>query len=144
MTQFNLRELEKRLGELGKEVQEFAENIGFTGSDQQRKGFSPRYDAVVESDTITLYMDLPGMEKEDVQITTSENTLIISGSRDLGYAEEAQLLKRERSSGAFTRSFSMPGNAKQAGIKAAFRNGVLTVKIPLEPETPVTDTIIIE
>lgn len=144
MSQFNFSELEKRISELSKEFQDFAGNIGLTGSAQAKDGFSPKLDAVQEGDVLKLFMDLPGMDKENVKISLSANVLTISGSRETDYGDSAEVLRRERSTGFFTRSFSMPGNAKSAGIKASFRNGVLTVLVPLEPELPESDTIIIE
>lgn len=144
MSQFNFKELEKRFTELGKEFQEFTGSLGFSGSSQTKEGFSPKLDAVHEGNLLKLFVDLPGMEKENVKISISANVLTISGSRETDYSDEAEVLRRERSTGFFTRSFSMPGNAKSAGIKASFRNGVLTVSVPLEPEMPESDTIIIE
>ncbi|MCC5934131.1 MAG: Hsp20/alpha crystallin family protein [Candidatus Cyclonatronum sp.] len=143
MSQFNFKELEKRLHELGKDVHDFAGSIGLTSAAQDR-GFKPRLDAVADPNTLTLYVDLPGMEKEDVKVSLAGNALTISGSRQISYSTNQEVLRQERSTGSFTRSFSMPGNAKPSGIKAAFRNGVLTVTVPLEAETPESDTIIIE
>ncbi|AXJ00789.1 heat shock protein Hsp20 [Cyclonatronum proteinivorum] len=144
MSQFNISELENRLAELGRDVQKFAENIGLSTVSERETGFNPRLDVLKEPHVVTVLMDLPGMEKDDIHVGLSGNQLTISGKREIFYATEAETLKKERQTGAFTRAVSMSAHANAAGIKAVFRNGVLRVTIPIGPEVPNTDKIIIE
>ncbi|WP_445664657.1 Hsp20/alpha crystallin family protein [Fodinibius sp. AD559] len=86
------------------------------------------------SETDSAYMvsvDLPGLSKEDVEVSYSDNRLTISGKRKYEEKEEEEdFLRKERYHGTFTRSFTLPSEVKADDIKANFKDGVLSVRIP--------------
>jgi HSP20 family protein len=76
-------------------------------------------------------MDLPGIKKEDIHIDLKENTLVISGERNLKEeVKEEDYYKVETSFGKFSRSFSLPDDADTENIDASTQDGVLEVVIP--------------
>lgn len=83
-------------------------------------------------DAYVLEADLPGFKKEDIQIDLEDHYLKISASRHTQSEEKddkGQLLRCERSYGSFSRSFDISG-VKQDAIKAAYKDGVLTLTMP--------------
>jgi HSP20 family protein len=76
-------------------------------------------------------IEIPGVEKEDIQLTLEDDTLIISGEKDIEKEdEEGGYHCVERSYGSFRRLISLPQDADQEKLEAKFRNGVLTVTLP--------------
>jgi HSP20 family protein len=94
------------------------------------------YADIFETDSgVTILMDLPGVEKEDVSVEVKENILSITGSRTCEAAvDDNQYYRRERSTGSFKRSFGMRGAVAPDKIRASFKNGVLRIELekPLE------------
>ena len=82
-------------------------------------------------------MDLPGRNEQDVDIELDHNTLIISSKKEENRNEEAQEKKekgkwliRERRISSFRRSFTLPEDVNLEEVKASFKNGILSVKLP--------------
>ncbi len=76
-------------------------------------------------------IDLPGISKEDIEITTEDNVLTISGERKLNEeTKEEDYYKVESAYGKFTRSFTLPEKVDISAIQAESKNGVLEVTIP--------------
>jgi HSP20 family protein len=84
---------------------------------------------------IVLKAELPDMRREDIQVTVDENTLTIKGEKKLtDEVKEDQFQRIERVYGTFSRSFSLPPNVDATKLSAEYKNGVLTVRIPLREE----------
>ncbi len=82
-----------------------------------------------------LHADLPGMTKKDVELTFEDNVLTLNGERRVEEKTEDKGFRRiERSYGKFTRSFRVPTHIDADGIKASFKDGVLTVTLPKSAE----------
>jgi HSP20 family protein len=82
-------------------------------------------------DEIRVQVDLPGMEKEDVEVLLEENTLIIRGER----REQQEKKKRkvhltQMSYGGFCRSILLPAEVDAGAVKTRFKRGVLTLTFP--------------
>lgn len=94
----------------------------------------PMVDIFEEDEGIVMQVDLPGVRKEDVSVEVKNNLLVIQGQRqsDSGVSDD-RYFRRERSCGTFQRSFSLRTPIAPESIKAAFKNGVLTIRIP-KPE----------
>ena len=87
------------------------------------------------SDELVLKAELPDMKQEDIEITVDNNTLTIKGEKKI--AEEVkddQILRVERRYGTFTRSFSLPPTVDASKVEAQYKNGILTLKLPLREE----------
>lgn len=98
---------------------------------QQRAWFWPAVD-VKESDTaITVHAELPGLRKEDVNVSIEDGILTVSGERKQESRQENERFHRvERSYGSFKRSFRLPEGAHEDEITATCQDGVLTVTVP--------------
>lgn len=80
-------------------------------------------------------IDLPGIKKEDIEITTEDNTLSISGERKLKEEEkEEDYYRVESTYGKFSRSFTLPEKVDVENIHAESSDGVLEVIIPKSKE----------
>lgn len=79
--------------------------------------------------------ELPDMKREDIQLTVENQTLTISGEKKMdGELREEHCHRIERQYGAFTRSFSLPPTVDAGKVSAEYKNGVLTVRLPLREE----------
>ena len=76
--------------------------------------------------------DLPEMKREDIHLTFEHNVLTVSGERTLEHTEG--LHRGERFHGRFSRSFTLPNTVDGNGITAAYKDGVLTVRVPQREE----------
>lgn len=104
-----------------------------------------RTDIRDEGNAYTLEAELPGFDKEDIDIQLSDNNLTISAShKEENSRKEGKYVRRERSFGSYSRSFDV-SDIDTAGIKAAYKNGVLSLNLPKKTETvPSTRTLAIE
>ena len=86
-----------------------------------------------ESETeLTLTLEIPGVAPENIQLTTDNGVLTVSGEKNEDRKEDEQRRYHlvERSYGSFSRSFRMPKNLDESKIEATFEHGVLTIHIP--------------
>lgn len=94
----------------------------------------PSFD-ISENDTAyNIAADLPGIDKNDVSIDISDNSLTISGEREKEETNRVGYNYDEIKYGKFERSFSLSDNCLQDKISANMRNGVLEVSIPKTKE----------
>ncbi len=91
----------------------------------------PPVDIFETEQGVAIHVDLPGVRKEDVSVEVKDNVLTIRGDRkiDETVADE-RYYRRERSFGAFQRSFATHTMISPGDIKATFKNGVLKIRIP--------------
>lgn len=109
--------------------------------------FSPAVDVVERDDGYTLKLDLPGVKKEDVDVQLLDGTLTIEASRSDENTEEKDgtVIRRERRTGRFVRSFAVGREVTEKDITASFRDGVLEVTVPKVAErTPERNRIAIQ
>jgi len=84
---------------------------------------------------LVLKAELPDMTREDIDVTVDNGTLTIKGEKKLSTeAREEQFHRIERRYGTFSRSFSLPPTVDPTRVAAEYRNGVLTVKLPMREE----------
>jgi HSP20 family protein len=96
---------------------------------------SPSMDIFTEGDNVVVKAELPGMKKEDIDVSLTEDTITISGEKK----KEEKIEKKdyysfERSYGSFKRSFSLPSEVQTEKASAKFKNGVLEIRIPKTEE----------
>ena len=83
---------------------------------------------------LVLKAELPDMAREDIDITVENSVLTIKGEKRLGDVKEEQFHHVERRYGAFSRTFSLPPTVDSSKVGAEYKNGVLTVRLPLREE----------
>jgi HSP20 family protein len=97
--------------------------------------WTPAMDLVESDDHLVLKADLPGLDKEDVEIEVKDDVLTISGERKAEHTERQGGYHRvERAYGGFVRSLSLPKGIDPDQVKAEFEKGVLEVRIPKPAE----------
>ncbi|MEW6570986.1 MAG: Hsp20/alpha crystallin family protein [Nitrospirota bacterium] len=95
----------------------------------------PSVDIYEEKDEIVVKSELPGMQKEDINVNVTENAITISGEKKKEEkVERKDYYRLERSFGSFTRTFSLPAEVQSDKAKAAFKNGVLEIRLPKTEE----------
>jgi HSP20 family protein len=88
-----------------------------------------------DNQEIVLKAELPELKREDISITFENQVLTLRGERKLDQTIKREAYQRvERSYGAFSRSFTIPSTIDAAGITAAYKDGVLTVRLPQREE----------
>jgi HSP20 family protein len=84
---------------------------------------------------LVLKAELPDIKREDVDVSVENNTLTIRGERKLDNDIKQENFHRvERAYGSFVRTFSLPPTVDTGRIGAEYKNGVLTVKLPMREE----------
>ena len=84
---------------------------------------------------LVIKVELPDVNREDVEVTVEHNTLTLRGEKKLpADVKDEQFRRVERRYGKFTRSFTLPTTVDAAKVSADFKNGVLTVKLPFKEE----------
>jgi HSP20 family protein len=91
----------------------------------------PPVDIFEEDNGFVVQVDLPGVNKEDVTVEIKNNLLLIQGRRQVeSEVDDDRYYRRERTCGTFQRSFSLRTAVAPDSIKASFKNGVLTIRMP--------------
>jgi HSP20 family protein len=87
-------------------------------------------------------IELPGVEKSSLEVQAKENTIRIAGKKAIPYPEDVSVHRRERISGEFDRTISVPVQLDPDRIKAEYRDGILALFLPRsEGDKPRTITI---
>jgi len=93
--------------------------------------FVPAVNTREASDAYYIEVDLPGVKKEDVDVSVDKNVLTISGKREVSNeVKEDDFYRVESAYGKFSRSFTLPENVDIEKIKASNEDGVLEIVIP--------------
>jgi HSP20 family protein len=75
-------------------------------------------------------VELPGVDKTDLELRAFERAIRISGKKSIDYGEKVSVHRRERVAGTFDRTITVPVQINADGIKAEFSDGILTLYIP--------------
>jgi len=108
--------------------------------------FTPTVNTREDNDAYHIEVDLPGVKKDDVEISIDKNVLTIKGKREVREeVKEDDYYRIESRYGTFSRSFTLPEKVDVENIKAHSENGVLEITIPkLKVITETTKKIEIE
>ena len=99
--------------------------------DEESFPFIPDSDISETDNHYIVTMDIPGMEKGNIDVELEGNYLTIAGTREReGAVDKKNMYKRERVFGSFTKTIALPGSVGEEGISADYEKGVLTVRIP--------------
>jgi HSP20 family protein len=93
-------------------------------------GSFPPINIFRQRDSFVAVVELPGIDKNDLQIEAKENLIRLSGKKAINYDENASVHRRERVSGTFDRTISLPMKIDADAIQAEYRDGILALQIP--------------
>lgn len=100
-----------------------------------RGSWTPAVDIYEVDGALVLKAELPDMRREDIDVNVESNTLTIRGERKLdNEVREESFHRIERPYGSFLRQFSLPPTVDTTKIGAEYKNGVLTIKLPVRDE----------
>jgi HSP20 family protein len=93
--------------------------------------FAPRAEAKAANDCYEITMELPGVARDDIDVTLHEGALTVKGEKHSERKEEGEgYFFSEREYGRFQRSFRLPADAREGAVAADFSNGVLKIRVP--------------
>jgi HSP20 family protein len=113
----------------------FEHPLADLGGSDVFNAWAPAVDLYESKDNLVVTAELPGMKKEDIDISLHEENLTIAGERkeEKQYGEN-ETQRSERFYGRFQRTIGLPKKVDANAIKASYKDGVLTVTLPKAPE----------
>jgi len=97
--------------------------------------FAPPVDIYEDEHSITLKLEVPGIDENDVDVRVDNNTLTVHGERKIEKEEKEENFRRvERQYGRFTRSFTLPSSVDSGQVSANYDKGVLKIKLAKKAE----------
>ena len=97
-------------------------------------GWSPALDLYQNTDNVIAIVELPGMRKEDIDISLHDGMLTISGERETSASNGENAERTERFSGKFRRSITIPTRVDAGKVSATYKDGILTITLPKAEE----------
>jgi HSP20 family protein len=126
-----------RLSDLRDEIDRLFESplTELTRTSQLLSGWTPALDVYEDKENFTVKAELPGMKKEEIEVSLHEGMLSISGERKSeSKHEDAEVYRTERFFGRFQRTVNLPAAVAAEKVKAAYQDGVLTITLPKTEE----------
>ena len=102
-----------------------------TGDEFERADWTPASDIYETETGYLIAIDLPGINREALEIDIDDNRLVVKGVRAVA---ESRQHRSERPRGKFLRTYSVPGSVDQAKIAAEYKDGVLQIRLPKQTE----------
>jgi len=97
--------------------------------------FAPPVDIYEDEHTITLKMEVPGIDEKDIDVRIENNTLTVHGERKIEKEEKEENFRRiERQYGSFTRSFTLPSSVDPSQVSANYAKGLLKITLAKKAE----------
>ena len=98
-------------------------------------GGTPAMDVLQDKDNVYVKAELPGMKKEEIDVSLHDGVLSISGERKTGEKhKDAETYRAERYVGRFHRALTLPAQVKADAVKANYKDGILTITLPKAEE----------
>ncbi len=110
---------------------------GFSPFLREGAGFNewtPALDVYEEKDDIVVHAELPGLKKEDIEISLHSGLLSISGERKVERTDNGESRRSERYYGRFSRTVTLPSPVDSDKVQASYKDGVLVVRLPKTEE----------
>jgi HSP20 family protein len=128
----DLMVLQDRMNRLFEDATQRRNQAASASSDEfERADWAPASDIYETESGYLIAMDLPGINREALEIDIDENRLIVKGTREVA---EPKQYRTERPRGKFLRTFSVPGSVDQSKIGAEYKDGVLQIRLPRRSE----------
>ncbi len=113
----------------------FDETRSRWGGEGELTAWSPSINVYEENDRIVMEAELPGMKKDQIEVSVQDHMLTVSGERtEEKEIKEDDYYRHERRYGAFSRSISLPSPVDSKKIDASYKDGVLKLTIPKAEE----------
>jgi HSP20 family protein len=111
----------------------------YSGEDRDESlatsSFAPAVDVYEDEHTVTLKIEVPGIDEKDLDIRLENNTLTVQGERKIEKEEKEENYRRvERRYGSFTRTFTLPTTVESEKVSANYDKGVLKLTLPKKAE----------
>ena len=98
--------------------------------------FAPAVDVYEDEHTVTLKIEVPGIDEKDIDVRLENNTLTVHGERKIEKEEKEENFRRiERQYGSFTRSFTLPSSVDPGQVSAQYDKGVLKINLAKKAES---------
>lgn len=94
------------------------------------RGPFPPINVFQQGDDILAIIELPGIDRNELQIQAKENTIRLSGKKSINYPDGVSVHRRERVFGEFDRTLTLPVHLDAERIKAEYRDGILALFLP--------------
>jgi HSP20 family protein len=101
---------------------------------RRRRLAYPPLELVDDGDNVVITAELPGVNKDEVELTVLGDTLTIAGEKKLPVEDGANYIRHERPHGTFRRLVDLPYSVAQDKITASYRDGILTITLPKAEE----------
>lgn len=95
------------------------------------RGVFPAVNVTQDSGSFYIRCELPGVKPDDLDIGVVHRTITVSGRRKAEQEEGVSYHRKERASGAFSRSIVLPADLEVEGMDAVYEHGVLTITLPI-------------
>lgn len=118
-------------------MQRFFREYSHEGSEEAltTTEFTPPVDIYEDEHTITLKIEVPGINENDIDVRIENNTLTVHGERKVEQDEKEENFRRiERQYGSFTRSFTLPHSVDPGQVSAHYDKGVLKINLTKKAE----------
>ena len=113
----------------------FDDNFGRSPARTSASKWYPAVDLLESRDAYLIRAELPGMKREDIKVEVKDGNLVLSGERKSEKpADGVEYRHVERIAAKFWRSFALPDTAKQDGIEATYKEGILEISVPKAEE----------
>ena len=126
-----------RLSDLRDEIDRLFESplTELTRTSNLLSGWTPALDVHEDKNNFIVKAELPGMKREDIEVAWHNGTLSISGERKAESQQaEAEVYRAERFFGRFQRTVALPAAIAADQVKAAYKDGILTITLPKTEE----------
>jgi len=107
----------------------------FSNASQLLSGWTPALDVYEDKENFVVKAELPGMKKEDIDVSIHDGSVSVSGERKGETKhEDAEVYRAERFFGRFQRTVTLPAPVAADKVKAQYKDGVLTITLPKTEE----------
>jgi HSP20 family protein len=105
----------------------------FGATSELLNGWGPAVDLYEDTDNLVVRVELPGMNRDQIEVSLHEGNLLIAGERK-HEEQEGELSRSERFFGRFQRTISLPKAVDAGRVTAAYKDGILTITLPKTEE----------
>ena len=97
---------------------------------QAARAWRPPVDLIEDEHAFTLHLELPGVDRDKIEVEVTREELVIRGERPYVTPEAGNIVHSERVYGQFQRSFRLGAPMQNNAVEASYKDGILTVRLP--------------